>query len=319
MRRFYLIAFLWAICIGACSKEPIILPSSPEIEYIAVFGDIQYLTEMDNRVKYYSESINWIKFQNEVGVPFKCVLQTGDITQSNSPAQYERFWNATKDLASIIPYYAIIGDHDYAWKPKIESRDSTLFSNYLCFPNTLNHIVDSFEDGRLENVIYFNEVFGERIDIIAIEFGPRDEVLDWVDSHVNNHPDRKYVLMTHEYLEAGGGRRVDDLKSVMRLKNTTFNTPEQIWNKIVKCNNNIMCVLCGHVGGLFAVSFEVNDFGREVPQIQHNIQSPEYRFDSWLMLWQFPKLSDSANVFIINTDSGKFYQDGVLFTFQYKY
>lgn len=319
MKRIVLIVFLSIVFTISCSKAPITLPTITYNEYIAVFGDIQYLTETDYRIKYYKESVDWIKDQCESGVPFKCVLQTGDITQSNSSAQYERFWNSTKDLTSIIPFYATIGDHDYTWEPKINSRDSTLFSKYVCFPNTVAKVVEFFEEGRMENVVFYNDIYKDRVDIISLEFGPRDEVLDWASRHVGAHPDRKYILMTHEYLEAGGERRIENLKSVMRLRNTTFNTPNQIWEKLVKCNDNILCVLCGHVGGLYAVTFDTNDFGREVPQIQHNIQSPEFRYDSWLMIWQFPEYSDSTNVFIVNTNTGKYYQDSVLFRFKYKY
>ena len=319
MRRVLFVIWGLVMYSVSCSKEPIVLSSPPDCEYIAVFGDIQFLTELNSRVKFYQESIDWIKFQHESGLSFKCILQTGDITQSNDVKQYERFWNATKEIAAIIPYYAIIGDHDYKWEPKINSRDSTSFSSFLCFPKTLEHVVDFFEEGRMENVVYSNEIFGNRLDIIALEFGPRDEVIEWADAYVKSHPDRKYVLMTHEYLESGGERRIENLKCVMRLRESTYNTPNQIWDKLVKCNNNIVCVLCGHVGSLYAVTYESNEFGRMVPQIQHNIQGPDYRYDYWLMLWRFIKDSDSVSVSIINTNTGEFYKDSVLFRFRYNY
>ena len=80
-----------------------------------------------------------------------------------------------------------------------------------------------------------------------------------------------------------------------------------------------MCVLCGHVGGLYALTIDTNDFGHDVPQIHHNIQSPDYRYDNWLMLWEFPAESDSVNVSIYNTRTGKYYNNhDVLFKFRYR-
>ena len=71
---------------------------------------------------------------------------------------------------------------------------------------------------------------------------------------------------------------------------------------------------------LYALTLSKNDFGRQVPQIEHNIQSSSYRYDNWLMLWEFPKDSDYASVKIVNTVSGELYQGKEeLFTFKYRY
>ena len=152
-----------------------------------------------------------------------------------------------------------------------------------------------------------------------MEFGPRKDVVTWADAYVKAHPDHLFILMNHEYLEMGGGRRTTGLKCKARLRNTTYTTPEQLWKKLIKCNDNIRIVLCGHVGGLYALTLEENDFGREIPQIQHNIQGADYRYDNWLMLWAFPMESDSASVCIYNTKTEKYFDNQrTLFKFNYK-
>ena len=158
-----------------------------------------------------------------------------------------------------------------------------------------------------------------RCDIILLEFGPRVEVVEWAKQWVSSHPETRYILMNHEYLEKGEGRRTMGLKCKSQFQNTNYVTPDELWNELIKCNDNIRVVLCGHVGELYALTVDINDFGREIPQIQHNIQSPEYRYDNWLMLWEFPAESDSANVFIYNTQTGQYYDDKKsLFKFRYK-
>lgn len=289
-------------------------------EYIAIFGDIQYLMDSDKKVVVYRNSIDWIAEQADSGVVFDCILHTGDITNKNLESQYKRYYNATKDIAKQIPYYSIIGDHDYKWDGiYINSRDSTFFSKYNDFPLSNANIIVEFEKGRKENVFYKNIVHGQVLNILCLEFGPRTEVVEWANEYVACHPEEKFVVMTHEYLESGGGLRTENLKSKTRLRHTTLTTPKQLWEKFIKCNDNIVCVLCGHVGSLYAITFEENDFGRQVAQIQHNTQSEKYRFDNWLMLWEFSEDSQCANVSIINTNTGDYYGGNPsLFTFQYR-
>lgn len=332
MKKICLLLFLFIQLMSctACSgidlnyeiEEPQDVPIEEpmeETEYIAIFGDIQYYTN-PVYIHTYQHSVDWILNQARTGKRINCVLHTGDITQHSSIDEWELFHNATSELATEIPYFSMIGDHDYKWEESlINSRDSTHFNEYIDFPLTRSKVVAYYEEGKMENVVIENHIHGQRIDLLILEFGPREEVVAWADAYVKAHPAHRFILMNHEYLEKGGGRRTKGLKCVSRLQNTTYTTPEQLWNNLVKCNDNILCVLCGHVGGLYALTFDTNDFGREVPQIQHNIQSLDYRYDNWLMLWEFPAYSDSANVKIYNTMTGQYYNDQeTLFKFWYR-
>lgn len=323
---FCLVFYAFLIGISACdsleepvpAKENIIVDSSTV--YIAVFGDIQYTTN-SQYISIYQRSLNWIQQKANEGWLFNCVLHTGDITMNNASSQWGYFFQATKPLAQRIPYVSMIGDHDYTWEDNthIDDRGSTHFNDYVNFPITKDKIVAWYEKGKMENIVVENTIYGERLDLLVLEFGPREEVVAWADAYVKSHPDHLFILMNHEYLETGGGRRTTGLKCKARLRNTTFTTPELLWKRLIKCNDNIRIVLCGHVGGLYALTLEENDFGREVPQIQHNIQSPDYRYDNWLMIWAFPVESDSASVYIYNTKTERFFDDQQsLFKFCYK-
>lgn len=292
---------------------------APSAIYIAVFGDIQCYTNQ-TYIDLYQHSLDWIMSRSQEGYHFNCILHTGDITQTNDRTQYNCFYEATAPIAKVIPYISMIGDHDYSWEGSlITDRLSTHFNEFVQFPLTMNKIVAWFEDGRMENIVVENTIFGSRVDLLVLEFGPREEVVEWADAYVKAHPDHSFILMNHEYLEKGGGRRTKSLKCSARLRNTTYTTPEQLWNNLIKCNDNIRLVLCGHVRGLYALTVDTNDYGREIPQIQHNIQSPEYRYDNWLMLWEFPAESDSAMVFIYNTRTGQYYNNQkCLFKFKYR-
>lgn len=291
---------------------------NPTSEYIAIFGDIQYCTN-NTYGSIYRHSTDWLLEQKQRGMIIKCVLHTGDITQSNALEQWTVFEEHTKEMAAVIPYFSMIGDHDYTWNGiYINDRQSTMFNDYVKFPLSMHKVVAQFEEGRMENIVVENTIHGHRLDLLILEFGPRNEVLEWADAYVKANPETMFILMTHEYLEKGGGRRTEKLKSEIRLRNTTFTTPDELWNNLIRCNDNIRCVLCGHVGGLYAVTEDENDSGRVVAQIQHNIQSPAYRYDNWLMLWEFPKHSNLINVLIYNTKSNQYYNgQQVLFTIPY--
>lgn len=325
------VAFLLVCLSSSCSKEEkeekneIILYDLPEetfSEYMAVFGDIQYYTMNASNVKYYKYSLDWLQAKFERGLKLNCILHTGDITQSNSVSEWIFFYQATSGIAGRIPYFSMIGNHDYRWrgdKYQITNRNDTYFNDYVHFPLSTGKIVAWFEQDRMENIIVENTIQGRPLYLLILEFGPREEVVAWATAYIKSHPEINFILMTHEYLEAGGGRRHSRTTAEKQFVNTSVVTPDQLWTQLIKCNDNIRVVLCGHVGGMYALTVEKNDFGREIYQIQHNIQNVSYRYDNWLMMWEFPKDSDDANVFIFNTKTGQFFENKeVLFTFRYK-
>lgn len=293
---------------------------NPTSEYIAVFGDIQCLTASSNRVAIYKHSVDWVQEQIDKGYKIQSILHTGDITANNREDQWRLFYNATIGLAENVPFFSAIGDHDYTWNDVIyiDNRLDTSFDDFVTFPLSVSKIVDYFEEGRMENIIVENYIHGQPYYFLILEFGPRPEVIDWARMYVGDHSWINFILLNHEYLESGGGLRTSNLKCKARLRNTNYLTPTELWEQLVSPYDNISWVLCGHVASLYALTYGTNDSYREVPQIQHNIQEEPYRYDNWLMLWEFPEEGDSASVFIYNTKTLKYYNDKkVLFKFKY--
>ena len=159
---------------------------------------------------------------------------------------------------------------------------------------------------------------GSPLYLLFLEFGPRKEVVEWAKNYVSNNPNNRFILINHEYLESGGGRRFENLKCVNRLRNTSHTTPEELWKDLIKCNNNIVCVLCGHVDSLYAFTSEKNDYNNDVLQMEFNLQTEQYRTENWLMLWEFPETSDSVNVALYNVKS-HCYIDNTPFMAKFKY
>lgn len=289
-------------------------------EYIVVIGDIQEYTNGNTYKSYYGATMDWILSQHILGANIRCVLQTGDITNLNTVNQYDIFYQYTLPVAKYLPYVACIGNHDYTWDSdfKINGRNQTLFSNYTSFKLTDSLVVARFEDHKMENVVVQIEILGEILYILSLEFGPRAEVLEWAKSFVMKHQNERFILMTHEFLTGKGGRICSGSYAERQLSNTTWSSPEQVWQRLVKDNDNIFCVLCGH-NGFFTYLLSENANGRLVPQILFNLQYQENGGDGWVQLWEFPQNSDSVSIRVYNTLSREWNNDAGELKFRYKY
>ena len=311
-----------------CEAEPLALLALDDnfdmtSEYIVVIGDIQEYTANPDLMPYYEATVQWIYSQYMQGMDIKCVLQVGDLTTGNQENCYQSFYNVTSMLAEEIPYVACIGNHDYAWDEngKIKDRDATFFSHYAAFPLMETAIVDRFEEGRIENVVVENYIDGYPYYILALEFGPREEVVNWANHYVRNHKSRKFILMTHEYLTQSGERISDKSDAEAQFLNTTYSTPEMLWEQLVKYNDNIAWVLCGH-NGFYSHRMSMNAYGRDVLQVLFNLQYQRNGGDGMIQLWEFPQEQDTATVRIYNTINRQWLTEEnevVELKFRYKY
>ena len=319
-----LLSFLSCEKTDSYSKRQL-LPADPVLHatsaYIAVLGDIQIYTAGIAYMSYLEGTMDWLWSQKRHGTNIACILQDGDVSDNNDIHEWERFRSVTEMVAAETPFITCTGNHDYDWDKDyhINDRRSTHINEYASFPLTLSRIDASFEPDRIENVVIRNEIAGERYDILVLEFGPRTEVLDWAREYVSSRPDRKFILMTHEFLSREGERVSGGSYAGRQLRNTTWSSPEDVWRNLVKDNDNIVCVLCGH-NGFSTRLYSTNSFGREVPQILFNLQYQEYGGDGWIQLWEFPDKSDSVSVSVYNTIRREMHPDpATRFKFRYRY
>lgn len=231
------------------------------------------------------------------------VMHLGDIvTNSASTVQ----WDAAKVMYFLdgrVPYVMAVGNHDLGTHGNSDNRNSTLFNQY--FPYQKHSKAPSFggayEVGKMENAFYTFEAGCINWLVLALEFGPRNKVLDWASTIIAQHPNHKVILDTHAYMYSDDTRMTTDHKW---LPNTyglgqQFNgdgTPildgdglpvtkpdndpehandgEEIWQKLMSQYPNTMMVFSGHVlnGGVGTlVSNGVH--GNKVYQMLSNYQN----------------------------------------------
>ena len=270
--------------------------------YFIIFGDIQEYTSNENYLNFYNASLNWVFEQKNKGAIFTNIIQVGDITQNNTPTQWEAFSNTSKLVTDILPFFVCVGNHDYSWNEKsmIENRKSTLINEFAHFPLTDSSIIEYYSSNSLENYV---ARLSDELDLklLVLEFGPRLEVVEWAKRYVEMHSKDNFLLLTHAWLR-GNGERISIGSNIDQqfAGYSSYCTPEDIWNYLVKPNDNIRCVLCGH-DGFSANLFSVNDVGRSVPQILFNLQYQNNGGNALVQLWEFPSNSKSVKIGVYDT------------------
>jgi len=208
---------------------------------IVVLPDAQYATR--NFPEVFTRQTQWVA-EKAAALNIAAVLHLGDITDHNLPEEWQRARESMGVLSGVVPYVLAIGNHDFLSNGRLLDRRDTLAEKY--FPlESFPAICGTFETGSLANAFYLFEVAGKRYMVLALEFGPRDEVLDWANEVVDAHPDYQVIVITHMY-SAVDGKRLRDPSQRQEYPQLRINDGEDMWRKFVSRHENIFLVLSGH-------------------------------------------------------------------------
>ncbi|MDE6410762.1 MAG: hypothetical protein K2K81_11060 [Muribaculaceae bacterium] len=281
-------------------------------QYIVLIGDIQEYTSTDDLATYLYKTCDWLRSVQYYYNNLICVLQNGDLTWDNGWPSWKRADHAVEHLGENIVYIPSIGNHDYKWGGKdnvqILDRGSTRLNSNPNICRLKKEKIDFFEEGKLDNIIVPLGGKMNSWNIISLEFGPRAEVIDWADSIVSCNAENRYILMTHEWLTRDGVRINEGSYAEKHFEGQSYSTPQEIWEKMVYPNNNIICVVCGH-NGFCKYLFTSNEKGREVCQILFNLQYQKNGGDGMIQLWEFQEDMKKIKISVYNTITRKVYAD----------
>ena len=271
----------------------------PDKEYIVILGDIQSYTSHEEWLPYYFHSMNWVRSQNEYFHSIKCVLQTGDLTNNNFNEQWTAARCGFALLNGSIPYVCVTGNHDYDWEGiTISDRNTSKFNTYFKDRNYTDKIKSYYKDGEIENIIVPIHFSNRTINILALEFGPRHEVISWAQKQVKERSDECFILLTHEFIDNSGERYVHERTYSELQFSGPYSTPQEIWSSLIKGNDNIKAVVCGH-SAFYHYREDINSFGNKVSQILFNIQDQPNGGDSLIQIWELD--GNSVSICIYNT------------------
>jgi predicted MPP superfamily phosphohydrolase len=306
MRKIFILAI--AVVLVGCSTLQKQRTNEPFT--IAVLADTQFYC--DTRLKlshkwgngdlrrYFFEQTHWVR-ANRKRLNICFLAHEGDIVQADAPEEWEIAKKAMSVLDGKVAYCMCLGNHDMGFEKSdnkyggnIGVNRTTLFNNY--FPREKfakrREFGGTFDPERHDNSWYHFEASGLKFLIIALEYHPRDEVLEWANKITTEHPEHRVIALTHSYLKANKKRATNKLK----LKG---NNGQQMWQKFVRKHKNIFMVLCGHFTGE-AVLTSIGDHGNQVHQILSDYQGLNNGGESWLRYMVFHPKTNKISIHTYN-------------------
>ena len=220
---------------------------------IVLLPDTQYYSESYPAV--FTSQTQWI-VDNEDALRISFMLHEGDITDNNIVSHWNNADTSLSILDGEVPYVLSVGNHDTGSNGSAATRDLTLFNSY--FPVSRFPSVRGIQQtGHMENSYHHFTTGGIDWLVIALEFGPRVKVLDWANTVVTNHPNRRVIIVTHNYMqnddtrvgtgEGGNPHNYALCSSATGLE--ACNDGEEMWTNFVKLHENISFVFSGHITG----------------------------------------------------------------------
>ena len=276
---------------------------------VAVLPDTQNYSE--NFPKTYLAQTQWI-VSNQQARNIACVLHLGDITNHNTPAEWENAVRAMRVLDGKVPYFLVPGNHDYSAGGVCKDR-TTLLSKYFPvadFRKSANFggVYDK-EPDRIENSFHLFTANGRKFLVLCLEFGPRKDVVHWANEIVAKHKDRAVILVTHAFVYFDDTRYDWNKRGAKQSWNphsygiakgagNEVADGEELWTNLVSKHENFILTINGHVlgDGLGRVT-SATPAKRDVHQLLVNFQMRPQGGDGWLRLLEFRRDGKTVQVY----------------------
>lgn len=217
-------------------------------------GDTQILAQWaPENIDCYS---NWA-INNKEERKLQAMLYLGDLSNGRGDTEtdeWRRQWeNASRSMSLMdgkVPYIFVPGNHDYLKDSTYRNLDEfNSFYPYSKFSQT-PYFAGAYCEGQMQNTYYEFEICGIKYLILAMEFGPDNDVLTWMDDVIYDHPDYRVIVMTHGFLGPNGELYSD--KSYLSAywyfsrQGIECNSSSDMWNRHLCKHRNLFMVLCGH-------------------------------------------------------------------------
>lgn len=276
-------------------------PPKPKKESftVAVLPDTQKYS--DRHPEVFAAQTAWLA-ESRKDRNLACVLHLGDITDNNTPREWENAARAMAALDDKLPYFVVPGNHDYSEGGVCKDR-TTRLNDYFPLARfqsqpTFGGVYDK-EPTRLENSYHTFSAGGRDFLVLALEFGPRRDVVRWANEVAARHADRAAILITHAFMYYDD-TRYDWKKYGEKQRWNPHNYPvakatdddvtdgQELWDTLVSRHHNFVLTLNGHVlGDGLGRTRTTTPAGRDVHQVLVNFQMKPRGGDGWLRLLEF--------------------------------
>ena len=278
---------------------------------IVVIPDQQILTR--NFPEKLNQMYQWIA-DNREKENIQIVLNVGDLADSSgNTTQWERSKAAWELLPDNLPFIAAPGNHDYdtnsGWDKGYGVREQltimnqyfpmSLFENYHTEFGALSR--DQGVEDNIANTWQAFEVNGNKYLVLALEYVPRTDALEWANEVVASHPDHQVIMITHSNMSLGG------------------NPKSNIWSEFTSKHENIIMTVSGHVWNEYIVTrVDKGVNGNNVAQMLMDMQVPDGWSNGYGMLGilRFNADGTLCNVSYYSTGKQKYLNESNIFTLE---
>ncbi len=193
-----------------------------------------------------------------------CCIGLGDITDQNSDKEWRLAKEQLDRLNGVIPYIINCGNHD----------TSNRMNHFFAHPHEFYlSQISCFKKDKVENSYFTIEVGSVKYLIFALDYGARDDALEWASGVINEHPGFRIIVSTHAYLFRDGTTLDSEDVCPPSGESRYNNNGDDIWNKFIRLHN-IDLVLCGHdPTNNIVVAKTKNDLNDVVTQMLINPQA----------------------------------------------
>lgn len=202
---------------------------------------------------------NWFSAQIDSGNAV-FFFGTGDyVGNGRYESEWQEFDSMYRQIKDKIPSLLIAGNHDTTHVGEMEQK-----AGKTGYDHFLQHVYGTA--GSPDETLYQKGRGAYRLfragntDWIAVgmSYGYQKNEWEWMDGILKQYPDRKAILVLHDYVFSRGKR---------------ISTGDRIFENVVKTNENVRLILCGHSHGMTTrTDYPDGGNGRYVQTILCNYQ-----------------------------------------------
>ncbi len=283
-------------------------PITPGAWTLAVLPDTQIYAQ--TYPQHFNAQTQFLVDQRDA-LNIKMVLHEGDITNNNNVPQWNNAKASMSKLDGVIPYIMAPGNHDYGPGGNAADR-TTFYHNPEYFGPTTPYATQPsmggfFEAGKTDNAWSTFTAGGQEWLALALEFGPRDAVVDWANDVVAANPDKLVMMVTHAYMyydetiydwaTKGSSQNWNPHSYGVANGPGGVNDGQELWDKLVSKHENFRLVFNGHVlsdGTGYRAT--LGDHGNVVHQMLANYQMKTQGGMGDMRLLEFLPDGETVNV-----------------------
>ena len=276
------------------TSETELAPLPPGGITLIALPDTQYYASC--RSPHLERQARWILDQVSLR-NIRAVIQLGDLTDHNTPAEWDFVRSALLPVSEAVPLALATGNHDHGEGGAAKHRGS-LLPRYFgkLGVRTSEASVETKLPGDPENAYYRVRLPKVTLGILMLEWGPRASSVAWANRVLDKYPSDRVIFATHAYLYHDATRYDWKTKgSTQEWNPIAYGTldaaaapaqggavaapsepiydGEMLWNDLLKRHRGVFLTLSGHVlGDGAALLTSRGSAGNRVHQVLANYQ-----------------------------------------------